>query len=156
MGAPAWLDVGPGIILGREEHSQLLAGCTPGARGEDEDAEEPYSPALSSGYTHRAQVPGAGPHCETVQKSTNREDFTVTFALLTRRRTDGDRGRNNCVEMKAAEQHNVKQQEVKMTEATGSRFQEECVLSFTLQMPPAASQAFQKVTKKGNTGSKPT
>lgn len=32
-------------------------------------------------------------------------------------------GRNNCVEMKAAEQHNVKQQEVKMTEATGSRFQ---------------------------------
>ena len=37
-----------------------------------------------------------------------------------------------------------------------SCFKEECVLSFTLQTPPAASQAFQKVTKKGNTGSKPT
>lgn len=33
---------------------------------------ELYSPALASGYTHRAQVPGAGPRCEIVQKSTRR------------------------------------------------------------------------------------
>lgn len=39
VGAPAWLDTGPGIILGRGEHSQLSAGCVPGARGEDGDAE---------------------------------------------------------------------------------------------------------------------
>lgn len=32
-------------------------------------------------------------------------------------------GRNNCVEMKAAEQDNVKQQEAKMIKATGGRFQ---------------------------------
>lgn len=89
LGALAWLDVGPGIILGREEHSQLLAGCTPGARGEDEEAEG--KPSHSQGRDHPLHAPPAFPRGPQLFLPTV-SLFLILFTPFSRMKSQGASG----------------------------------------------------------------